>query len=146
MKFDTVCVNYRQRAGICQFSATAMVQSKELQSNWGYWLVCLQNNVSFNQIFPTFLRIQCKFSLSKMGSLSGKIESHSHSQLSKKSLRTLILILNSQKIPWELSFSFSTLKKILERSHSRSRLSVNLLSQKSGEKLRTNLTHIFCAL
>ena len=50
----------------------------------------------------------------------------------KKSLRTLILILSSQKIPWELSFSFSTLKKILERSHSRSRLSVNLLSQKSG--------------
>ena len=32
----------------------------------------------------------------------------------------------------ELSFSFSTLKNFLEKSHSRSRLSVNLLSQKSG--------------
>ena len=36
--------------------------------------------------------------------------------------------------PPELSFSFSTLKNFIERSHSRSRLSVNLLSQKSGKK------------
>ena len=38
--------------------------------------------------------------------------SHSHSQLSKNSLRTLILILNSQKNPWEISFSISTLSKL----------------------------------
>ena len=43
--------------------------------------------------------------------------SHSHSQLSI--------------FPRELSFSFSTLKNFLEKSHSRSRLSVNVLSQKS---------------
>ena len=30
------------------------------------WLVCLQNDVSFNLIFPTFLRVQCKFTTIKI--------------------------------------------------------------------------------
>ena len=57
-----------------------------------------------------------------MGSHSGKIAGlilnspkileNSHSQLSKNSLRTLILILNSLENPWDISFSISTLSTL----------------------------------
>ena len=73
----------------------------------------LKCTLSFNQ---TLILEKSRVSFS-ISTLISPQNSHSHSRL-------------SIFLP-ELSFSFSTLKNFLEKSHSRSRLSVNILSQKS---------------
>ena len=79
-------------------------------------VVCLVvsqfKNFKLKEISLTLLQFNLRVSFS-FSTLKKILEnSHSHSQLSKNSLRTLILILNSQKNPWEISFSISTLSTL----------------------------------
>ena len=72
---------------------------------------------------------------------SGYYSISSNSDLVSSRVQTLHL--NSHFFPSELSSSFWTLMKLLEKSHSRSRLSLNLLSQKSEVLLIWKLTFLF---